>query len=231
MAECRKVTDCGCNSYVGKLGKNQTINLEVSSTGYCLRFKTVLHELMHTVGFYHEQSREDRDTYVETNRPNIQPKYYYAFDKISTTTFGLPYDIYSVMHYGRYYFAINREVWTIRPKGTNWVLENFGSHNTLFTEFTPNEVRKLKAMYPYCGRGYSGTSLHGSWWTFVNGHYLPNLSADIGLSIKSAQVESGCTMRVCTAANFGGSCAVLTSDLQLFSAPWYNNIGSLSCLC
>ncbi|OQV11617.1 putative Zinc metalloproteinase nas-38 [Hypsibius exemplaris] len=68
-------------------------------------------------GFYHEQSRRDRDKYVDINYSNIKEddKNQFAIFPESVT-FDQVYDFESVMHYGGYDFAIDPNVWTIRPK-------------------------------------------------------------------------------------------------------------------
>lgn len=60
----------GCWSSVGKVGGEQRVNLQ---TPACLKKRgTVIHELMHAVGFLHEQNREDRDDYVSIAWQNIK---------------------------------------------------------------------------------------------------------------------------------------------------------------
>lgn len=71
---------------------------------------TTIHELMHALGFLHEQNREERDEYVDVLYENIRLGKESNFDKASdgtTTGFGVPYDYGSVMHYSRYAFSIN----------------------------------------------------------------------------------------------------------------------------
>ena len=46
---------------------------EISLQNECVRKGIVLHELMHTLGFYHEQGRYDRDKFVEIIITHIQP--------------------------------------------------------------------------------------------------------------------------------------------------------------
>ena len=60
----------GCWSYVGKIGGEQSINLQIP--GCVTKKGTVIHEIMHAIGFWHEHTRDDRDDYVTINWDNIE---------------------------------------------------------------------------------------------------------------------------------------------------------------
>ena len=69
------------------------------------------------LGYLHEQSRKDRDEFVEINWDNIQPKYHSQFRICEDCDLqGLPYDMGSVMHYHAWSFAIDRSQPTIIRK-------------------------------------------------------------------------------------------------------------------
>ncbi|KAK4881122.1 hypothetical protein RN001_004441 [Aquatica leii] len=97
----------GCYSSIGRIGGRQTVNLEPPN---CLRCGTIMHELMHVIGFDHEQARYDRDEHIDVITENIHESMKYNFDKCSIeefTDFGLPYDYVSLMHYSNYAFTMN----------------------------------------------------------------------------------------------------------------------------
>ncbi|XP_059363764.1 meprin A subunit beta-like [Carassius carassius] len=88
----------GCWSYVGhRFAGAQTLSIGIG----CGSKAYVEHEFLHALGFFHEQSRYDRDDYVTINFTNIITVYANSFSKFSenlTTTQDTPYDYFSVMH-------------------------------------------------------------------------------------------------------------------------------------
>ena len=90
----QSIFNCRCSSAVGKKiwysaaalttderfytsATYQPINLyyDVDNTNpdykYCLSQNIIEHEMMHSVGFFHEQTRPDRDDYVQIEWNNI----------------------------------------------------------------------------------------------------------------------------------------------------------------
>ncbi|CAB3985636.1 zinc metallo ase nas-15-like [Paramuricea clavata] len=92
----------------------------------CFQHRVFLHELGHVIGFYHEQSRPDRDSYVNILTDNIMRGRDNDFRKYGTRridSLGSPYDLKSVMHYGPKTFSKNGQN-TIEPVDPNQTLEN-----------------------------------------------------------------------------------------------------------
>lgn len=71
----------------------------------------VLHELMHSLGFIHEQSRMDRDEYVDIKWENIEDGKDDQFSKVPIVvdTHDQKYDYKSIMHYGAKDFSKNNK--------------------------------------------------------------------------------------------------------------------------
>ncbi|XP_045213596.1 astacin-like [Mercenaria mercenaria] len=109
------VTGTGCHTPVGYIGRQSSVTIGHG----CERKGTVMHELLHALGFWHEQSRTDRDNYVTIHFNNIQKGHEGNFNKYQQgyiDMLGQPYDYGSIMHYSAYAFAIDRSKMTIEPK-------------------------------------------------------------------------------------------------------------------
>jgi hypothetical protein len=126
-----------CNSYIGRLGwAQQPINIG----DYCSTGNTI-HEIGHALGLFHEQSREDRDSFVSIQWQNIQSGMANNFnqDNASASDLGA-YDYNSIMHYGAYAFSANGQptILTI-PAGIS-----IGQRNGL----SSGDIAGIRQMYP-----------------------------------------------------------------------------------
>ena len=76
-----------------------------------------VHELVHALGFVHEHTRPDRDSFVSVNFDNIKtgkegnfekrPQGYSDFfPKDSVNPMNTPYDVLSLLHYGTQVHAV-----------------------------------------------------------------------------------------------------------------------------
>ncbi|KAM9723513.1 meprin A subunit beta-like [Menidia menidia] len=95
----------GCFSYVGKVQPNGQV---LSIGRFCDSTDTTEHEILHALGFYHEQSRFDRDNFVTIVLENVlqgRENNFRKVDSDQSTTNGVPYDYWSVMHYGKDFFT------------------------------------------------------------------------------------------------------------------------------
>ena len=109
---------CECSSNVGMVTARGTVGVSRTFlSSNCTNIGSILHELGHVLGRYHEHSRIDRDNYVEILFQNI---YAYAisnfFIYLDTNT-PIAYDYNSIMHYDSRSYSINGLA-TIRPLNT-----------------------------------------------------------------------------------------------------------------
>ncbi|RCN46569.1 hypothetical protein ANCCAN_07429 [Ancylostoma caninum] len=117
--EIRNERNAGCMSNVGRsLTGVGHVYLETNDLTTCMEPRIIIHELMHTAGLWHEHSREDRDEYIKVHLENVQgcqkhngyggEDYRDQFDKVNSidaSTYGVPYDYKSIMHYAKDFFA------------------------------------------------------------------------------------------------------------------------------
>ncbi|EPB70057.1 astacin [Ancylostoma ceylanicum] len=98
----------GCFSSVGRdtSQPEQPVNIGKG----CYHFGVTTHEVGHALGLFHHQQRYDRDDYVTFSKKDVPKSYWLNFVKIPEkylATYGLPYDVGSIMHYTPTEFASN----------------------------------------------------------------------------------------------------------------------------
>ncbi|GMT06421.1 hypothetical protein PENTCL1PPCAC_28595, partial [Pristionchus entomophagus] len=111
-----------CSSAVGKIGGVQALNL----ANACMKIGTIAHEIAHSMGTFHTQSRSDRDDCVEVEWENISPMMRHNFNKEvleRADIHEIPYEFGSVMHYSENDFAIDQQQSTLKAKTPNEIYQ------------------------------------------------------------------------------------------------------------
>ncbi|XP_074945819.1 meprin A subunit alpha-like [Phalacrocorax aristotelis] len=133
--------ESGCWSMVGDLQTGQNLSIGVG----CDYRAIVEHELLHALGFYHEQSRMDRDDYVTIWWDEIiagQEHNFLKYDDSYITDLNTPYDYESVMHYEPLSFNKNESIPTITAK-----IPEFNNIIGQRLDFSAIDVERLNRMY------------------------------------------------------------------------------------
>jgi hypothetical protein len=132
--------DWACNSFVGRRGGAQAINLMTS----CVEAGSIQHELTHALGFFHQQNHPNRDQYVTIKSSNIAFDVEYSFrilDAIEGTSFNTPYDFDSIMHYPSNAFAYAGTYTIVRKDGVN------GGRIAENKKLSVGDITRIRRMY------------------------------------------------------------------------------------
>lgn len=127
-----------CFAHLGRRGGPQKV---VLSSG-CYEAE-IAHEIMHVLGFLHEQNREDRDEYLSIHWDNIEEVYHEQFKKMPnpfTAGIGLPFDLNSIMIYSPFSFAVDSN----RPTMTKKDGELYERSAQLLSE---GDIKKIETLY------------------------------------------------------------------------------------
>ncbi|MCG2615968.1 M12 family metallopeptidase [Terrimonas sp. NA20] len=126
-------------SPVGRRGGEQIVYITRYSTT-----QTIVHELLHSLGFWHEQNRPDRDQYISIDTNKVKPEFRYAF-QIEPGITNTPYDYNSVMHYNQYSFAIDPNAPVMKCKRNN--KEEDCDLGSLYFELSEKDIAGVNTAY------------------------------------------------------------------------------------
>ncbi len=103
----------GCASYVGMQGGEQSIMVSDGCTP-----GSIIHEIGHALGLFHEHTRSDRDSFVQINWDEIVDgkDINFKLQNVGTRNYG-DYDYGSIMHYGEYFFSASTTPTIVVPDG------------------------------------------------------------------------------------------------------------------
>lgn len=83
----------GCSSRIGRIGGQQFVTLGPGCTT-----GNAIHEIGHTLGLWHEQSRDDREDNIIIHREHVEDGFEHNFDTRIKQKIGF-YNFGSIMHY------------------------------------------------------------------------------------------------------------------------------------
>jgi hypothetical protein len=164
-------SDAGASSAeLGRKGGKQVIRLNE-------RFDVggIIHEILHALGVLHEQSRNDRDAFVQINdgsgntSNNICPGRESQFAKRNATAQDIgPYDYDSVMHYSAFAFTQSGGTTcnpplrpSIQPRDSSIPVGRLGSARGSAPYLSSGDIAGLDELYP-SGLVFDGGHLWGS---------------------------------------------------------------------
>lgn len=107
-----------CQSAVGMMQKGAQL-LELGPG--CFNIGTIMHELIHSLGYTHMHNHAQRDKFVKIHKDRVAPEKWHNFAPVNVRDYGnfdTPYDFLSIMHYPRSSFAksnLPKNTVTIEP--------------------------------------------------------------------------------------------------------------------
>lgn len=135
-------------SHIGRVGGRQSIWVDKKgATG------SILHEMTHALGMYHEHQRDSAQYYLKIELDAIRPEFKANFCRVKDIQ-QTPYDYNSVMHYSCHAFSmfppidginIDSTYFTIKPKGNAFGLYDLLGQRADYTHW---DIVDINQLYP-----------------------------------------------------------------------------------
>ena len=225
-----------CSASIGMLGGAQAINIG----SWCSQVGNVAHEIGHTIGFWHEHSRPDRDEYLTVNTTNIEDGLQINFAKVLENKVdyqGSIYDFGSIMHYPLHLFSIYR--WCYNPTCQTLRIKNFVEYQHQGKPYIGQRVSPSKRDIEQANRLYScpGRGIKGMFHVkLMLGKFQHDYSTTSNICVKIILVYSNGTESTHLSSHKKTANAVIwnemilssKSDLQFFRiSTWSTNSGNV----
>jgi len=187
----------GCWSYVGMQGGMQNLSIGQG----CESKSAIIHEMVHALGLFHEQSRPDRDNDLVMFFENMEDGAEGQYERLNDTlTYGTPYDLTSIMHYRPRDFSKNgRKTFSSRNPGDEWLIwrEHYNmTHRDRHILHTMYECDRQCNPKPACANGgYVDKSCqcvcpHGTEGSLceilVDTYYPPKICPDVNITTEQS---------------------------------------------
>lgn len=127
-----------CLSYLGKMGGHQPLFLAPGCGP-----TEIAHEIMHALGFMHEQNRADRDKYINVYPENIEEDEIHNFEKLPKEYMNVSglgaFDFTSIMIYPPWTFAKNGKS-TMEPHNRDQLIQPSAT-------LSPGDIERINRAY------------------------------------------------------------------------------------
>lgn len=129
-----------CGTKIGRRGGPQ--KLSILNNESCFKTSSILHELLHVLGFHHMHLSKNRDEYIKIIWKNIKPEKWRKFmERENLQDLNVEYDYQSIMHYSEYAHTKNGKRTMIPLKNTNNV--TIGQRESL----SDKDILKINRLY------------------------------------------------------------------------------------
>lgn len=129
-----------CRANVGYTGGRRIVYLRDTSLRSPCNLGVIVHEIGHTLGLWHEHTRDDRDQYVRVIWDNVGARS--AFTKMTTGVRKLGrYDINSTMHYRSFTYSRPSNKASIVKKDGSLILHDWAS-------LSAKDIAGMATLYP-----------------------------------------------------------------------------------